>query len=151
MIQAIQSAEWFFNLISHLLSEIQFARQSIQRKILRGIFHSWGFWFDDFQSSCHHSAEGSPRNIAESEKLTFGKTDANPALISVGQADELLCGRWRTEFIKKMIRESADFRSQVLWFYLWAKSEHLKLLQVELKKGWLCVWTKSPFEMATGK
>jgi 23S rRNA (adenine1618-N6)-methyltransferase len=148
--QAIQSAEMILQSNPHLLSEISIRKQSDPKKILRGIIQPLEF-FDLTISNppFHHSAEEARQGTLRKVKNLHGKTDANPALNFGGQADELWCAGGELEFIKEMIRESADFRSQVLWFSsLVAKSEHLKLLQVELKKAG--VFEQKVIEMAQG-
>jgi 23S rRNA (adenine1618-N6)-methyltransferase len=148
--QAIQSAEMILQSNLRLLSEISIRKQSDPKKILTGIIQPLEFFdLTICNPPFHHSAEEARLGTLRKVKNLHGKTDAKPALNFGGQADELWCVGGELGFIKETIRESAEFRSQVLWFSsLVAKSEHLKLLQVELKKAG--VFEQKVIEMAQG-
>jgi 23S rRNA (adenine1618-N6)-methyltransferase len=148
--QAIQSAEMILQSNLRLLSEISIRKQSDPEKILTGIIQPLEFFdLTICNPPFHHSAEEARLGTLRKVKNLHGKTDAKPALNFGGQADELWCVGGELGFIKETIRESAEFRSQVLWFSsLVAKSEHLKLLQVELKKAG--VFEQKVIEMAQG-
>jgi 23S rRNA (adenine1618-N6)-methyltransferase len=148
--QAIQSAEMILQSNPRLLSEISIRKQSDPKKILTGIIQPLEFFdLTICNPPFHHSAEEARLGTLRKVKNLHGKTDAEPALNFGGQADELWCVGGELGFIKETIRESAEFRSQVLWFSsLVAKSEHLKLLQVELKKAG--VFEQKVIEMAQG-
>lgn len=148
--QAIQSAEMILQSNPRLLSEISIRKQSDPKKILKGIIQPLEFFdLTICNPPFHHSAEEARLGTLRKVKNLHGKTDAKPALNFGGQADELWCDGGELGFIKEMIRESADFRSQVFWFSsLVAKSEHFKLLQVELKKAG--VFEQKVIEMAQG-
>ncbi|MFT4855825.1 MAG: 23S rRNA (adenine1618-N6)-methyltransferase [Algoriphagus sp.] len=148
--QAIQSAEMILQSNPHLLSEISIRKQSDPKNILKGIIHPLEFFdLTICNPPFHHSAEEARQGTLRKVKNLHRKTDAKPALNFGGQADELWCAGGELEFIKEMIRESANFRSQVLWFSsLVAKSEHLKLLQVEVKKAG--AFEQKVIEMAQG-
>jgi 23S rRNA (adenine1618-N6)-methyltransferase len=148
--QAIQSAEMILQSNPLLLSEISIRKQSDPKKILTGIIQPLEFFdLTICNPPFHHSAEEARLGTLRKVKNLHGKTDAKPALNFGGQADELWCAGGELQFIKEMIRESAEFRYQVFWFSsLVAKSEHLKLLQVELKKAG--VFEQKVIEMAQG-
>jgi 23S rRNA (adenine1618-N6)-methyltransferase len=148
--QAIQSAEMILQSNLRLLSEISIRKQSDPKKILTGIIQPLEFFdLTICNPPFHHSAEEARLGTLRKVKNLHGKTDAKPALNFGGQADELWCVGGELGFIKETIRESVEFRSQVLWFSsLVAKSEHLKLLQVELKKAG--VFEQKVIEMAQG-
>lgn len=85
-----------------------------------------------FHESAEAALEGSQRKV---RNLT-GKVTSKPELNFGGQADELWTDGGELEFIRKMIQESQQFKSQVFWFTtLVSKSENLKSIQRQLEKA----------------
>lgn len=66
----------------------------------------------------------------------LGKKVKNSALNFSGQNAELWCPGGEVSFIRKMIKESKQFRTQVLWFTcLVSKKDNLGLVKLALKKA----------------
>ncbi len=82
-----------------------------------------------FHSSKEEAEKGSLKklknlNISPEQRLNFG-----------GKANELWCNGGEALFIKRMIKESINFKDQVGWFTcLVSKKEHLAKLQKQLTK-----------------
>ncbi len=86
----------------------------------------------------HASAEDAAHSH-ERKRRNLG--DANPAraissLNFGGASHELWCAGGEVAFVRRMIRESAEFATQALWFSsLIAKSEHLASIRQQLRKA----------------
>jgi len=84
-----------------------------------------------FHSSKKEAREGSLRKI---KNLSKGK-NKKITLNFGGQHNELWCRGGELEFIKNMIHESVEFKSEVLWFTtLVSKQENLDAIYKELEK-----------------
>lgn len=134
---AIASAERIISKNPHLIGKIEIRKQINPSHIFSGIIHS-GEFFDmtmcnpPFHESALAALEGSKRKV----KNLTGKTSEKPDLNFGGQATELWTEGGELQFIRKMIQESLNFRSQVFWFTsLVSKSENLKPLQHQLEKS----------------
>lgn len=94
-----------------------------------------------FHASAEEAARGSQRKLGNLAAGRAGrKPVANagsraPVLNFGGQANELWCTGGEASFLRRMIKESAACRQQVLWFSsLVAKSEHLAQIHKQLAK-----------------
>ena len=72
-----------------------------------------------------HASAGDAARANQRKRRQLGTAPA-PALNFGGHAHELWCEGGEAEFLRRMVRESADVRDRVLWFSsLVARSEHL--------------------------
>lgn len=88
-----------------------------------------------FHSSAEEAMESNRRkqnNLAEK----VGKKVNEETLNFGGQASELWCEGGEKEFVKKMVRESKNFKTQVLWFTsLVSNNSHLQTIENALKNA----------------
>jgi len=108
--------------------QIELRHQSQTSKIFNDII-TQSDYFDltlcnpPFHTSIEAAAEGSQRKI----KNLSGKASKNTTLNFGGQSNELWCQGGELGFIRKMIKESQNFKHQVFWFTsLVSKKENLK-------------------------
>ncbi len=90
----------------------------------------------------HASAAEANRSGRDKRRNLAARSDGPPRasrklpLNFSGRDGELWCQGGESRFVRKMIRESVDFGSQVLWFSsLISKSAHLPGLRAELRKA----------------
>ena len=89
-----------------------------------------------FHASAKEAAQGSQRKLRNLGGVVQQRTSKPPALNFGGQANELWCTGGEASFLRRMIRESVDVQSQVLWFSsLVAKREHLADIHKQLAKA----------------
>ena len=75
------------------------------------------------------------RQLAGAATPTRGRANA-PALNFGGHAHELWCPGGEADFLRRMVRESAEVRDRVLWFSsLVARAEHLSGLRRQLRQA----------------
>ena len=135
--KAIQAAQKIIDKNPKLQGSVALRKQSDSSKIFSNIIQP-GEFFDltlcnpPFHESAEAAQEGSRRKV---RNLT-GKEVSKPSLNFGGQAAELWTPGGEFTFLSKMIKESVIFKDQVHWFSsLISKSEHLKPLQLKLKKA----------------
>ncbi|MDF2156596.1 23S rRNA (adenine(1618)-N(6))-methyltransferase RlmF [Algoriphagus sp. CAU 1675] len=133
---SIEVAKEILNRNPGLQPNIQIRRQTDFHKIFDGVMQQEEF-FDlivcnpPFHQSEKEAREGSLRKV----KNLTGKKVENAILNFGGKAGELWCEGGEAEFIRKMIRESLQFRHSCFWFTtLVAKEENLKSIYQMLKK-----------------
>lgn len=102
----------------------------IFRNIIRfGEYYHFTMCNPPFHASEKEAIKGTMR------KWTNLKGESNSELNFGGQAHELWCNGGEALFIKRMIKESAQFKAQVGWFTtLVSKGAHLPKLQKQLHK-----------------
>jgi 23S rRNA (adenine1618-N6)-methyltransferase len=134
---AIQSAQKIIDFNPGLRGKIEIRNQAESSKIFSKIIQADEF-FDlticnpPFHESAQDAQEGSRRKV----KNLTGKTVSNPSLNFGGRAAELWTEGGELEFIRKMIQESLQFKTQVYWFTtLVSKSENLKSIHNQLEKA----------------
>ncbi len=123
---------------SNLKDYIEIRHQENNANIFRGIIQSEDYFHftmcnPPFHSSPEEAKKGTQRklnNLSRSDKtiipleLNFG-----------GQANELWCNGGEALFIKRMIKQSTDFKNQVGWFTsLVSKKENLPKIYKQLNK-----------------
>lgn len=147
---AIDSAASIISRNPQLGGKIEIRRQINPEHIFTGIIQS-GEFFDvticnpPFHESAEEAKEGSQRKV----KNLTGKSSPKPELNFGGQAAELWTEGGELAFVRKMIQESLNFKSQVFWFTsLVSKSDNLKPLQRQLEKAG--VMAQKVIEMAQG-
>ena len=125
------------NVAANKLSEkIEIRHQTDNANIFQGIIHdAEHFHFSMCNPPFHSSAEEALRGSSRKEKNLHG---ANRKLIKLnfgGQANELWCNGGEALFIKRMIKQSVSFRSQVDWFTtLVSKKDSLPKIYKQLDK-----------------
>ena len=131
---SVDSAKVNIKLNSGLSKFIEIRHQEDASNIFKNIILSSEF-FDftmcnpPFHASKEEAEKGSLKklknlNITTDQRLNFG-----------GKANELWCNGGEALFIKRMIKESINFKDQVGWFTcLVSKKEHLAKLQKQLTK-----------------
>ena len=147
---AIDSAASIISRNPQLGEKIEIRTQTNPEHIFTGIIQS-GEFFDvtmcnpPFHESAEEAKEGSQRKV----KNLTGKSSPKPELNFGGQASELWTEGGELAFVRKMIQESLNFKSQVCWFTsLVSKSDNLKPLQRQLEKAG--VVAQKVIEMAQG-
>ncbi|QYA25555.1 23S rRNA (adenine(1618)-N(6))-methyltransferase RlmF [Gramella sp. MT6] len=118
------------NLSENIEIQLQEDRGSIFKGVIEdGEFYHFSMCNPPFHSSEKEASKASARKlknlgIKDSSELNFG-----------GQANELWCNGGEALFLKRMIRESALFKTQVGWFTsLVSKKENLPNIYKQLKK-----------------
>lgn len=134
---AIQSAQKIIGLNPNFSGKIEIRNQPDDSKIFSNIIQPSEF-FDlticnpPFHESAQAAQEVSQRKV---RNLT-GKLTSKPVLNFGGQADELWTTGGELEFIRKMIQESTQFKTQVYWFTsLVSKEKNLKPITDILKRA----------------
>lgn len=147
---AIQSTQKIIDRNPGLHGKIEIRNQAESSKIFSEIIQPDDF-FDltvcnpPFHGSAQAAQEGSKRKV----KNLTGKTVPNPSLNFGGQAAELWTRGGELEFIRKIIQESLQFKTQVYWFTtLVSKSENLKSIYNYLEKAG--VLAQKTIQMAQG-
>ncbi len=112
---------------------IEIRHQTDRSSILKGIIKA-GEQFDfimcnpPFFSSAEEAAK---ENLKKQRKLGTHEESRNFA----GMAHELWCNGGEALFVKRLIKESADFKNQVEWFTsLLSRKQHIKKLEKQATK-----------------
>jgi len=122
--------------LNNLNENIEIRQQSSRENIFKNIIRKddrfdFTMCNPPFHSSKKEAREGSLRKIKNLSKGKSKKITLNFG----GQHNELWCRGGELEFIKKMIYESVEFKSEVLWFTtLVSKKENLDAIYKELEK-----------------
>ncbi len=134
--KALESAQHILSQNPGLAAGIELRHQPDSGNIFSGILLPEEF-FDltlcnpPFHESAAAALEGSQRKV----RNLSGKSSKEPKLNFGGQASELWTEGGELEFIRKMIRESLNFKSQVFWFStLVSKEINLKPISELLQK-----------------
>jgi 23S rRNA (adenine1618-N6)-methyltransferase len=131
---AVNSAIKNIELTADLIDYIEIRHQNDNANIFKGIiqkdeYYQFTMCNPPFHSSEKEAQKGTLRklkNIGKNAKLTlnFG-----------GQSNELWCNGGEALFIKRMIKQSIEFKDQVSWFTcLVSKKENLPKLHKQLNK-----------------
>lgn len=131
---AVESALKNVSLTPSLKSSIEIIHQTDNANIFKGIIKNDDYYHftlcnPPFHSSKEEAERGTHRKLkqlknTERFSLNFG-----------GQANELWCNGGEALFIKRMIKQSVDYKQQVGWFTsLVSKKEHLQKLKKQLNK-----------------
>ncbi|MEB8329109.1 23S rRNA (adenine(1618)-N(6))-methyltransferase RlmF [Flavobacteriaceae bacterium KMM 6897] len=133
-IPAVEAAKKNVSSTPHLAEKIGIRHQTNNAHIFKGIIKEGEYFHfsmcnPPFHASREEAEKGTLRklnNLHGSNKLSlnFG-----------GQANELWCNGGESLFIKRMIKESVDFKKQVGWFTtLVSKMENLPKIYKQLQK-----------------
>ena len=134
-VEAIKSVENIVNSNESLKRKIECRLQTNPENIFTGIikadeFYDFTLCNPPFHKSLKDATEGNKRKV---QNLTKQKT-AKSALNFGGKNNELWCKGGEVAFIKNMIKESFEFKKNVLWFTtLVSKKENLPLIYKKLE------------------
>ena len=134
-IESIKSVENIVNSNEILKEKIECKLQTNPENIFTGIikadeFYDFTLCNPPFHKSLKDAMDGNKRKV---QNLTKEKNAIN-ALNFGGKNNELWCKGGEVAFIKKMIKESFEFRKNVLWFTtLVSKKENLPLIHKALE------------------
>lgn len=148
---SFQNAQQILNENYDLSSEVELRFQENSNKILKNILDPKDrFAFSMCNPPFHDSEESALKaNLRKTKNLKKSKIK-NPNLNFSGQQSELWSEGGEIAFVSKMIEESAEFSSQILWFTcLISKKENLFKLNSLLKK--LKVVEVKTIEMSQGQ
>jgi len=128
---------------NRLEKSIQLVKQDNKNQILKGVIkgsdqYHFTLCNPPFHSSAKEAAQGSNRKLNNLKKGSENTSNISkkPALNFGGQHNELWCKGGERAFIKQMIKESADYKTQCLWFTsLVAKKDNLPAIKQALKKS----------------
>ena len=129
-IESIKSVENIVNSNESLKGKIECKLQSNPQNIFTGIinkddFYNFTLCNPPFHKSLKDAMDGNKRKI---QNLTKQKITKN-ALNFGGKNNELWCKGGEIDFITSMIKESLEFKNNVLWFTtLVSKKENLPLI-----------------------
>ena len=134
-IESIKSVENIVNSNESLKGKIECKLQSNPQNIFTGIinkddFYNFTLCNPPFHKSLKDAMDGNKRKI---QNLTKQKITKN-ALNFGGKNNELWCKGGEIDFITSMIKESLEFKNNVLWFTtLVSKKENLPLIYKKLE------------------
>ena len=132
--KSVELAKRNINSNENLSKDIEITHQKDRGSIFKGIIAEGDFYHFSMCNPPFHASEKDARkansrkvknlNLKHSSDLNFG-----------GQANELWCNGGEALFIKRMIKESALFKTQVSWFTsLVSRKENLPKIYKQLKK-----------------
>lgn len=133
---SLENAQRILDHNTDLSSVIQLKQQPDSNHIFRNIIESGNrFTFSMCNPPFHDSEESALKgNLRKTKNINKSKAK-KPILNFSGQQSELWCEGGEIAFISKMIQESAQYSSQVLWFTcLVSKKDNLYQLTTLLKK-----------------
>ncbi len=133
---SLKNAEYILSQNPDLLSVIHLKKQPEPERIFKNIIDKEDrFAFSMCNPPFHDSEESAMKGNFRKTKNLKKSTVKKPLLNFGGQQSELWCEGGELAFITNMIRESALYSSQVLWFTcLVSKKENLSKLTFLLKK-----------------
>ncbi|WNJ18776.1 23S rRNA (adenine(1618)-N(6))-methyltransferase RlmF [Pontibacter sp. G13] len=134
--KAIQSAHRNIEANPPLPDHIEIRQQQESKHIFRGIIQPTDLIDFTLCNPPFHSSATEAREAATRKVKNLGKhTGKKPVLNFAGQSNELWYEGGEVEFIRNMIRESAEFGKQVFWFTsLVSQERHLKPITQFLKR-----------------
>ncbi|NRA39433.1 MAG: 23S rRNA (adenine(1618)-N(6))-methyltransferase RlmF [Planctomycetes bacterium] len=145
--QAITAAQKNVDATHALKQHIDIRHQSDNAHIFAGIILEGEYYHFTMCNPPFHSSEEevAKANLKKWKNLQKNKSDGDDnhgkhskeeVLLNFGgQAKELWCNGGEALFIKRMIKQSVDFKTQVGWFStLVSRSENLKKIYKQLKK-----------------
>ncbi len=123
------------NIAKHINCRLQVNSDDIFQGIIKkGEYYHLTMCNPPFHKSLNDASAGTTRKWKNLNKPD--KSNNTTALNFGGQKAELWCQGGELSFIRKMIKESKQFREQVLWFTcLVSKKDHLSALKLSLKKA----------------
>ena len=129
--------------------KITIKQQKNPQQIFNGVINSKDLFHLTLCNPPFHTSAEEANKGSERKWKNLGKAPSN-ALNFGGQSNELWCEGGELTFISNMIKESAQFSEQVIWFTsLVSKKETLAALQTQLKQLPICDY--KIVEMAQGQ
>jgi len=135
---AVNSAKVNVKATAILQNKIEIKHQTVNANIFEGIIATNDYYHftmcnPPFHASAEEATKGTLRKLRHVEGRPLSKKEIT--LNFGGQANELWCNGGEMLFIKRMIKQSATFKSQVGWFTtLVSKKENLNKLYKQLDK-----------------
>ena len=128
------------NIAKHISCRLQRNSRSIFDGIIKkGEYYHLTMCNPPFHKSLADASAGTNRkwqNLNKSALISSKNNNSKSALNFGGQQAELWCDGGEVAFIRQMIKESKQYREQVLWFTcLVSKKDHLSKLKLSLKKA----------------
>lgn len=146
--QSYQAAKKNINNNAVLASRVRMVKQNDAKKIFKGVIQetdriSATLCNPPFHASAKEAQAGTARkleNLAKHKSPSAKSAPWHPKKTAEtnfgGQHSELWCDGGEVAFIRRMIRESKEFQTNVCWFTcLVSKSEHLKAIKKTLKES----------------
>jgi len=131
---AIASATRNINATPDLKEHIEIRHQTDNSNIFKGIIQKGEKYQFSMCNPPFHASE-KEANIGTKRKLQNLGLETNSKLNFGGQANELWCNGGEALFIKRMIKQSVEFKNQVTWFTsLVSKKENLRKIYKQLDK-----------------
>jgi len=131
---AITSATKNINATPDLKEHIEVRHQTDNSNIFKGIIQKGEKYQFSMCNPPFHASE-KEANIGTKRKLQNLGLETNSKLNFGGQANELWCNGGEALFIKRMIKQSIEFKDQVTWFTcLVSKKDNLPKINKQLKK-----------------
>ena len=133
-IDAVNAAKHNVSLTDSLKNNIDIRHQDNNANIFEGIIRSDEYFDFTMCNPPFHASEAEATK-ATMRKLKNLKKEGKTGLNFGGQANELWCNGGEALFIKRMIKQSASFKSQVGWFTtLVSKKDNLQKIYKQLDK-----------------
>ncbi|MFD2562400.1 23S rRNA (adenine(1618)-N(6))-methyltransferase RlmF [Aquimarina rubra] len=137
-IAAVSAAQANVDLTSNLKNNIEIRHQENNANIFEGVikpneYYHFSMCNPPFHTSESEATKGTLRKL---KNLSSNDTKINTASLNFGgQANELWCNGGEALFIKRMIKQSVFFKTQVGWFTsLVSKKENLPKIYKQLNK-----------------
>ncbi|MFD1096646.1 23S rRNA (adenine(1618)-N(6))-methyltransferase RlmF [Salegentibacter chungangensis] len=131
---SVKAAKRNINANPGLSAAIEVRHQEDRGSIFKGMIKEKEYYNFSMCNPPFHASE-KEANKAALRKLKNLENEKNPKLNFGGQANELWCNGGESLFIKRMIKESVLFGSQVGWFTsLVSRKENLPKIYKQLKK-----------------
>ena len=133
-LDAVNSAKHNISLTNELKNKIEIRHQDNNANIFEGIIKADEFFDFTMCNPPFHTSEAEATKGTK-RKLKNLKKEGHTGLNFGGQANELWCNGGEALFIKRMIKQSVAFKSQVGWFTtLISKKENLSKIYKQLDK-----------------
>lgn len=135
-LDSLENAQHILDQNPDLLSAIHLKQQPDSHHIFKNIIQAGDrFTFSMCNPPFHDSEESALKGNLRKTKNVIQSKSKKPLLNFGGQQSELWCEGGEIAFISKMIEESSQYSSQVLWFTcLVSKKDNLHKLTTLLKK-----------------
>ncbi|PTX42149.1 23S rRNA m(6)A-1618 methyltransferase [Christiangramia gaetbulicola] len=118
----------------NLIEDIEIRHQDDRGSIFKGMIRPGEYYHFSICNPPFHASKEEADKAASRKIKNLGLKDSSELNFG-GQANELWCNGGEALFLKRMIRESALFKTQVGWFTsLVSKKENLPKIYKQLKK-----------------
>lgn len=118
-----------------LKKKIQIRHQKNNANIFEGVINAGEHYQFSMCNPPFHASEEEAVKLANAKMRNLGYSEVHTSNFG-GQANELWCNGGEKLFIKRMVKQSVDFKDQIEWFTsLVSKSDNLPKIQKYLKKA----------------